>query len=165
MGDSNRKYQLAEMSCIWYNKDMKVYLDNCCYNRPFDEQLDIVVRLEAEAKLYIQELVKENQLDLVWSSVNEYENNDNPFDEKRERIKAWKNLAAERCTLNEIILLKAGELKEQKLRAKDALHIASSIYAGCDYFITTDKKILNKNIPDIAVVNPITFVEEYTNEK
>ncbi|GHV92034.1 hypothetical protein AGMMS50268_25370 [Spirochaetia bacterium] len=144
---------------------MRIYLDNCSYNRPFDEQVDIVVRLEAEAKLYIQELVKENRLDLVWSSVNEYENNDNPFDEKRERIRTWKDLAVEQCTLNETILLKAGELMERKLRAKDALHIAASIYAGCDYFITTDKKILNKNIPDIAVVNPITFVEEYTNEK
>ncbi|AEF83105.1 type II toxin-antitoxin system VapC family toxin [Leadbettera azotonutricia] len=144
---------------------MRIYLDNCSYNRPFDEQLAIIVRLEAEAKLYIQELVKEKQLDLVWSSVNEYENNDNPFPEKRERIKAWKDLATVHCTLNETILLNAGELMEQKLRSKDALHIASSIYAACDYFITTDKKILNKNIRGIAVVNPITFVEEYTNEK
>jgi predicted nucleic acid-binding protein len=144
---------------------MRIYLDNCSYNRPFDEQVDIKVRLEAEAKLYIQELVKENRLDLVWSSVNEYENNDNPFDEKRERKWAWKDLAVEQCAMNDTILLKAGELMGRKLRAKDALHIASSIYAKCDYFITTDKKILNKNIPDIAVVNPVTFVEEYTNEK
>jgi predicted nucleic acid-binding protein len=139
---------------------MRIYLDNCSYNRPFDEQFDIKVRLEAEAKLYIQELVKENRLDLVWSSVNDYENNDNPFDEKRERIWVWKDLAVEQCAMNDTILLKAGELMKRKLRAKDALHVASSIYAKCDYFITTDKKILNKNIPDIAVVNPITFVEE-----
>jgi predicted nucleic acid-binding protein len=144
---------------------MRIYLDNCSYNRPFDEQLDIVVRLEAEAKLHIQELVKKNHLDLVWSSVNAYENNDNPFDEKRERIGVWNDLAKIHCIVNETILLKAGELMERKLRAKDALHIASSIYTNCDYFITTDKKILNKNITDIAVVNPITFVEEYTNEK
>ncbi|GHT88577.1 hypothetical protein FACS1894137_16960 [Spirochaetia bacterium] len=144
---------------------MRIYLDNCSYNRPFDKQLDIIVRLEAEAKLYIQEMVKENRIDLVWSSVNEYENNDNPFDEKRERIGTWKDMAVEQCVMNESILLKADELMGRKLRAKDALHIASSIYSKCDYFITTDKKILNKNIADIAVVNPITFVEEYTNEK
>ena len=144
---------------------MRIYLDNCAYNRPFDEQFDIIVRLEAEAKLYIQELVKEDRLELVWSSVNEYENNDNPFDEKCERICAWKELAAEQCTMNETILHKADELMERKLRAKDALHVASSIYANCDYFITTDKKILNKNIPDIAVINQITFVEEYAGEK
>jgi len=41
------------------------------------------------------------------------------------------------------------------------LHIATAIYSKCDYFITTDRKILNKNIDGIAVLNPVTFVEEY----
>ena len=35
---------------------MRVYLDNCCYNRPFDEQTQPSVRLETEAKLLIQAL-------------------------------------------------------------------------------------------------------------
>jgi len=30
---------------------MWIYLDNCCYNRPFDDQSQLRVRLEAEAKL------------------------------------------------------------------------------------------------------------------
>lgn len=33
---------------------MRVYLDNCCYNRPFDDQRQVRVRLETEAKLRIQ---------------------------------------------------------------------------------------------------------------
>ena len=33
---------------------MRVYLDNCCYNRPFDEQTQLKVRLETEAKLRVQ---------------------------------------------------------------------------------------------------------------
>ena len=28
---------------------MRVYLDNCCYNRPFDEQSQLRIRLETEA--------------------------------------------------------------------------------------------------------------------
>ncbi|GMO45282.1 MAG: PIN domain-containing protein [Treponemataceae bacterium] len=138
---------------------MKVYLDNCCYNRPFDDQTDFSVRLEAEAKLYVQELIKEGYIDLVWSSVNDFENNDNPFDEKRERI------AAENCTMNDAILQKAVELRRQKLQAKDALHIAAAIVSKCDYFLTTDNKILNKNIAGIKVVNPVVFPQEYTHEK
>ena len=31
---------------------MRVYLDNCCYNRPFDEQTQLKVRLETEAKTF-----------------------------------------------------------------------------------------------------------------
>jgi predicted nucleic acid-binding protein len=143
---------------------MQVYLDNCCCNRPFDDQSNILVRFESEAKLFIQNLIKENQLDLVWSSVNDYENKDNPSEEKQERIVAWKDLAAKQCKMNETILEKAIELTQAKLRAKDALHVASAIFSGCDYFITTDKKILNKNIAGITVINPITFVEEFLND-
>jgi predicted nucleic acid-binding protein len=120
-----------------------------------------VVRLETEAKWYIQALIKEKRIALVWSSVNDYENNDNPSPEKYERIVVWKDLATEQCAMNDVILQKAIALTQRHLRAKDALHVASAIFTQCDYFITTDKKILNKNIPEVAVVNPVAFVEEY----
>ena len=41
---------------------MRVYLDNCCYNRPYDDQDQMVIALETSAKLYVQELIKENRL-------------------------------------------------------------------------------------------------------
>lgn len=34
---------------------MRIYLDNCCFNRPFDDQNQLRIRLETEAKLGIQE--------------------------------------------------------------------------------------------------------------
>ena len=139
----------------------RIYLDNCCYNRPYDDQSDIRIRLESEAKLFIQEQIKDKQIDLVWSTVNSFENNDNPSAEKKEQIIAWRNIANQYCKLNEIILTKAYELESLNLRAKDALHIAAAIYSKCDFFITTDRKILNKKIKGMTVVNPIDFVEEY----
>ncbi len=33
------------------NMDMKIYLDNCCFNRPFDDQSQLRILLESEAKL------------------------------------------------------------------------------------------------------------------
>lgn len=35
---------------IWYNANiiMRVYLDNCCRNRPFDEQKSLRVRMGME---------------------------------------------------------------------------------------------------------------------
>jgi len=140
---------------------VKVYLDNCTFNRPYDNQNDINIRLESEAKLFIQEQIKDNKIDLVWSSMNSYENNDNPSPEKQERIMVWKNIAVEYCKFNESILKKAEELQSQNIRAKDALHIAAAIYSKCGYFITTDRKILNKKINGIEVLSPVTFVEEY----
>jgi hypothetical protein len=43
---------------------MRVYLDNCCYNRPFDDQSNLLVMLEAEAKLFIQKEIKDGRIDL-----------------------------------------------------------------------------------------------------
>ena len=34
---------------------MKIYLDNCCFNRPYDDQTQIRISLETQAKLYVQE--------------------------------------------------------------------------------------------------------------
>lgn len=36
---------------------MKIYMDNCCYNRPYDDQTHIRIHLETEAKLHIQDMV------------------------------------------------------------------------------------------------------------
>lgn len=40
---------------------VKLYLDNCSYNRPFDDQTQMKIHLETEAKLYIQECIREGQ--------------------------------------------------------------------------------------------------------
>ncbi len=43
---------------------MKIYMDNCCYNRPYDDQSQIRIHLETDAKLYIQDMVKMENLTL-----------------------------------------------------------------------------------------------------
>ena len=53
---------------------MKIYLDNCCFNRPYDDQTQIRISLETQAKLYLQDLVKKKELSLVTSYILWYEN-------------------------------------------------------------------------------------------
>ena len=141
---------------------MRVYLDNCSFNRPFDDQSQLRIRLEAEAKLYVQQKVCEGQLELAWSYILDYESQANPFDERREAIQAWKEHAVIDTDETQGILAKAQALTALGLKSKDALHIACAIEMQCDYFITTDDKILNrmKNSHEIAVVDPTTFVRE-----
>ena len=69
---------------------MKIYLDNCCFNRPFDDQSQIRIKLESEAKLKIQNEIQEGSLDLAWSYIVEAENEANPFEERKRAIKNWK---------------------------------------------------------------------------
>ena len=46
------------------------------------------------------------------------------------------------------------------IKTNDALHIACAIKTNCDYFITTDRKLTNKNVSGIKIINPIGFVRE-----
>jgi len=141
---------------------MRVYLDNCSFNRPFDDQSQLRIQLEAEAKLFIQRKVREGRLELAWSYILDYESQANPFDERREAIQAWKKYAVIDTDETQGILAKAGALAEEGLKSKDALHIACAIEMQCDYFITTDDRILNrmKGSHEIVVVDPTTFVRE-----
>jgi hypothetical protein len=72
---------------------MRIYLDNCCFNRPFDDQDTLTVRMETEAKLQIQSMVKSGVLTLGWSYVLDFENAANPFEERRTEICRWRELA------------------------------------------------------------------------
>ena len=143
---------------------MRVYLDNCCFNRPYDNQSNLMVCLETEAKLFVQELILKEELELVWSFVLDYENNDNPFEERKKSIISWKSLAVIDCDLCDKIADEANDLMKLGLKQKDASHIACAIYANADYFLTTDKKILNKPLSGIQLVNPIDFIRRYLDE-
>lgn len=43
--------------------DLRIYLDMCCYNRPYDDQSQLKVAMETQSKLYIQSLIKDKKLD------------------------------------------------------------------------------------------------------
>ena len=69
-------------------KKVRLYLDNCTFNRPFDDQHQLKIKLETEAKLFIQQGIITGTYELVWSYILEYENRQNRFDDRRiERYK------------------------------------------------------------------------------
>jgi len=61
---------------------MRIYFDNCCYNRPFDDQRQLRIRLESEAKLEIQAKILERKYELAWSYIIDFENELNSFDSR-----------------------------------------------------------------------------------
>ncbi len=145
---------------------MKVYLDNCSYNRPFDDQTSLKINLETQAKLQIQADIKNGKHDLVWSYIMDYEAGNNPFADRKEAILEWKKIASERVDEEspEILAL-AEELTNDGIKTYDALHIACAKSADCEYFITTDKRLLNVMLPGMEIVNPIQFVLDLEESK
>jgi len=139
---------------------MKIYLDNCCFNRPFDDQSHLRIRLEVEAKLRIQEEVRAGRFELVWSYLLDYENDRNPFRERREQIAKWRRYATEDIQADPELLDHAEALGILGIRNLDALHLACAWRAGADCFLTTDDGILKKahHFNGLRILNPIDFI-------
>ena len=111
---------------------MRIYLDNCCFNRPYDDQSFLSIKLETEAKLNIQERIKSGQIALAlgWSHILDFENNANPYLEKRFEIQEWKKIAESFAEETEDILLKMNEFISIGLKPLDALHIGMCYFTG-----------------------------------
>jgi predicted nucleic acid-binding protein len=139
---------------------MRIYLDNCCFNRPFDNQSQIRIYIESHAKLFVQEKIWLDELELVWSYILDYENRFNPFEERQNVINHWKNKAISDISENEQVLKSAHQIINYGIKSKDALHIACAIEGRCEYFLTTDDIILKKlkDFVEITVINPVNFI-------
>lgn len=140
---------------------MKIYMDNCCYNRPYDDQTYIRIHLETEAKLHIQELVRNGEIDLVTSYMLEYENGKNRFSHKKQAIADFMNVNESYYVGidKEAEVKKVAErIMETGIKSADALHVACAILAGSDYFITTDDRLLKLHTEEIQVVTPGEFI-------
>ena len=94
--------------------------------------------------------------------ILDYENNKNPYQERKERIKGWKKYAIEDMEEGSEVIETAKELNEKGFHKIDSLHIACAIIAKCEYFLTTDDQILKRArlLNNIKINDPIGFVKE-----
>ncbi len=138
----------------------RVYLDNCCFNRPFDDQSQFKIKIESEAKLLIQEKIKNGEIELIWSFILDYENKNNIDKRKQKEISIFEKYSKEYFIGTNKTLEIAKNFVTLGLKNKDALHLASAVESQCEYFITTDKGIIKKNniISEITIINPIDFI-------
>ncbi|MDR0221742.1 MAG: hypothetical protein LBI54_10120, partial [Lachnospiraceae bacterium] len=123
---------------------LKIYLDTCCYARPFDDLSQETIKAEADAKMQIQSLIINESLALYSSYMLFYEINEIPFTSNRQHILDFvttyaSHYISENC-LDKIEPLSI-EIRGTGVRKKDSIHLACGIIADCDYFITTDKRL------------------------
>ena len=142
---------------------MRIYLDSCCYNRPYDSVQQVSVELEARAKLSIQRDVEDRKYELVTSEVLTYEIQNHPVEMIRSAILMFieENSAFHvGVEHNEEIDAEAKKIMKTGIHYKDVCHVASAIYAKCVYFLTTDKRLLKYKTDKIRMRNPIDFIRE-----
>ena len=68
---------------------MRVYLDNCSYNRPYDDQSQMRIYLETQAKLHIQDMIRQEKIELVTSYILDFENSNNRSMQKKQTIEKF----------------------------------------------------------------------------
>jgi predicted nucleic acid-binding protein len=143
----------------------KIYLDTCCLNRPFDDQTQERVRLEAEAVLAVLSRIEKGEWDWVGSEVLMDEIEQTPDTQKLSRAKLLSGFIEENVEIGDKEARRAKNLQKEGFQLFDALHIACAESAKADVFLSTDDRLLklakrmSKRLK-IRVVNPLVWVEE-----
>jgi predicted nucleic acid-binding protein len=144
---------------------VKIYMDLCCLNRPFDDQAQARVALESQAVLLILEKVDRGEHVSCNSVALAVENSLSPKTQVRleidvllERADIW---IAQDTALDD----RAADLRKLGFKELDAYHVVAAETAGFDRLLTCDDKFLKaarRNAAKIrvAVPNPIRFVSE-----
>ena len=144
---------------------MKIYLDLCVYNRPFDYQGQPRISIETQAFIAILEQIEKGIYHLIISDILIYENNKNPDFERKRRISSYFKLANEFIKIDENDCISAKFLKELGFDDIDALHIVLAEKSKVDYFITCDDKIVkiykkNKKEINVKIISLLEFVNQ-----
>ena len=109
---------------------MRIYLDNCCYNRPYDDQSQMRVSLEAQAKLHVQEEINEGKYELASSYMLTYENSKNRIESKKTAIQTFMEdhaVAFIDSSHEQEAKAIAQEIQATGVKAADSMHAACAI--------------------------------------
>ena len=99
-----------------------------------------------------------------WSYLLDFENEANPFEQRKLAIRGWKNHASVDTDETKEIAEKAERFHQMGIKSKDSIHLACAISMQCEYFLTTDDELIKKasGIKEIKVTDPISFIKEAT---
>ena len=144
---------------------MRIYLDTCCLNRPFDDPSNDRNRLEGEAVLSILRHIHSGEWQLVSSEVIDFELEEIDSAEKLEQVSGLLSLATETKKATEECYNRMSELVTLGLKPVDALHVACAELSACDVFLTTDDRLRRaaNRIFDslrVRVANPLDWLRE-----
>lgn len=143
---------------------MRIYLDNCCYNRPFDDQTQERIHLESEAILAILRRGQAGMYQIIGSAILELEMNRMHDVAKMQRVKDLYKVEDVHVAYTEEIRERSREImKQSNIRAFDSLHIAAAEAAEADVMLTTDdglEKMAARLELKVKVMNPLKFAWE-----
>lgn len=148
----------------------RMYLDNCCLSRPFDEQTQDRIRLETEAILLILARLYTRQWQWIASEVSMFEADQNLDLRQRFRVKFLLTYARQTVSVDVAETSRGKHFESLGFKPFDALHLACAESGNADFFLTTDDRMLKraKSISSqlsVRVENPLTWLQEITENE
>jgi predicted nucleic acid-binding protein len=142
-----------------------IYLDVCCLNRPFDDQTQDRVRLEAEAVLTILKRASRREWEVIGSEIVDAEIAET---EDLARRSDLEELASSRGIFIEAsvqVEQRARDLARLGFSSADPLHLACAESAKATVLLTTDDRLLKRaklhaQKLHVHVENPLTWLTE-----
>ena len=146
-----------------HNRWVKVYLDMCCLKRPFDDQSQPRIRVEAEAVLAL--LSASDHLSFVASLAHTLENRRNPIASRAARVQAWLDELVPENLDEDQLEERLGVLIAHGFKPFDAFHLACAELSAAEVFVSTDDRLVkaSRRMQDLLqtrVTDPVSFVGE-----
>ena len=144
---------------------MRLYFDCCCYNRPYDDQVQEKIHMEGEAILAIINRSKINFDEIIGSPVLDLEIDQIDDIEKKEKVRFfYTQTITTRIDYTADILTRVQELSKQtSIRTFDGFHLAFAENSNVDILLTTDikfEKASSKLNLKLKVLNPLKYLME-----
>ena len=147
---------------------MRIYMDVCCLNRPFDDLSQDRIYFEAEAVLSIILRCEKGIWTLMESGVIDYELSNISDEERLEHVQTLYSTASERITLTKQAENRAKFFQNNGIKPFDSLHLALAEACGADVFITTDDRLLSAakrlNV-QIKTASPVIWLMEVLGDE
>ena len=142
---------------------LRIYLDTCCYNRPFDDQTQDRIRLESEAVRLILRHVENQEWFLIGSEVLQYEVSRIPHEERKVAVATMLEVVDQEVPISEEVVRLAEALEREGIDAYDAYHLACGTVGKTNVFFTVDDRLAGKaseveRICGFTVTNPVTWI-------
>jgi hypothetical protein len=144
---------------------MRIYLDVCCLNRPYDDQTQDSIRLESEAvRLVLGRLLA---MDWKWvtSEAVEFEVDHMPNPSRRENVRRLMEAANVRIAVDAWIEQRQAAIQTLGFAPLDALHLSCAEAGSVDVFLSTDDQLVRLALRsmdrlEVRVENPLTWLRE-----
>ena len=143
---------------------MLIYLDTCALQRPLDDRSQLRVRVEAEMLLAVIAAAEVGQIELASSNVLRFEVENTPIPARRNYARRVLGLATRDTATTPEVAKRARQYERAGIKPLDAVHLASAVAVGADFFCTVDDDLLRKaggvNTGPTRVVSPLQLITE-----